>query len=339
VVDVTEESPRLRTVPKSGGPALVISLDFELHWGVRDHHRPDGSYAPSLHGARAAIPGILECFRRRRVAATWATVGFLFARDAQELFDHAPALRPAYRDRRLLPYAEPLGQNEVDDPLHFAPSLIARIVETPRQEIGSHTFSHYYCLEDGQTSAEFSADLDAAKSIAKARGIELRSLVFPRNQMNPDYLPLLRDAGFVAYRGNPRHWAFASSRRDDLRKRAIRLVDSYTGFTGHHAYGWSTLGARSGIADIPASLFLRPTTTRVPGFDALAVRRIARAMEHAARERSICHLWWHPHNFGVHTEARLAELDQILSTFERLSDTHGMVSYSMGELANEVGRV
>src|ERR1700686_2907278 len=47
-----------------GFGAFVISLDFELHWGVRDHERPNGPYGPNLLGARKAIPRLLELFER-----------------------------------------------------------------------------------------------------------------------------------------------------------------------------------------------------------------------------------------------------------------------------------
>jgi hypothetical protein len=66
--------------------------------------------------------------------------------------------RPRYRDSRLDPYDGAVGEGEADDPLHFAPSLIGRIRATRRQEISTHTFSHYYCLEPGQDRQAFRAD-------------------------------------------------------------------------------------------------------------------------------------------------------------------------------------
>src|SRR5690606_35067847 len=121
----------------------------ELHWGVRDHQPPDGPYRPALLGAREAVLRTLDLFARYDVAATWATVGFLFARSRDELRRYTPALRPHYADGRLDPYDEPVGEGEHDDPIHYAPSLIARIRETPRQELATHTFSHYYCGDPG----------------------------------------------------------------------------------------------------------------------------------------------------------------------------------------------
>ena len=56
---------------------FIISLDFELLWGVRDHADRD-SYGQNVTGARAAVPRMLDLFERHGIAATWATVGFLF---------------------------------------------------------------------------------------------------------------------------------------------------------------------------------------------------------------------------------------------------------------------
>jgi hypothetical protein len=67
-----------------GYGAFVISLDFELHWGVRDHEPPDGPYHANLLGARKAIPRLLELFEHYGISATWAIVGFLFAESREE---------------------------------------------------------------------------------------------------------------------------------------------------------------------------------------------------------------------------------------------------------------
>ena len=77
-----------------GYGALVISLDFELHWGVRDKCAPDGSYRENLLGARKAVPAMLDLFEEFDIAATWATVGFLFAESRQEREAFSPNARP-----------------------------------------------------------------------------------------------------------------------------------------------------------------------------------------------------------------------------------------------------
>ncbi|MEM6905501.1 MAG: polysaccharide deacetylase, partial [Pseudomonadota bacterium] len=130
--------------------ALVISLDFELMWGVRDGHTIE-SYGAHIRGVRDALPAMLALFAERGIRATWATVGLLFCRDRDELLAACPPeeLRPRYRDPRLSTYAyfDQMGQSAADDPYSFAPDLVERIAETPGQEIGTHTFSHFYAQE------------------------------------------------------------------------------------------------------------------------------------------------------------------------------------------------
>ena len=59
---------------------FTVSLDFELYWGVRDK-RTIEDYEKNLEGAKKAIEVILEVFEEYEVHATWATVGFLFAKN------------------------------------------------------------------------------------------------------------------------------------------------------------------------------------------------------------------------------------------------------------------
>ena len=65
----------------------------------------------------------------------------------------------------------------------------------PNMEIGTHTFSHYYCLEDGQTNEQFKEDLIAAVSIAKSKNIATESIVFPRNQYSPEAIAICAEHG------------------------------------------------------------------------------------------------------------------------------------------------
>lgn len=150
---------------------LVISLDFELFWGVRDKRTIDG-YGPNIIGVQKVIPALLDAFDRYSVKGTFSTVGFLFARNKEELLSFIPDRKPLYTDPRLSPYPEiaTIGNDESADPYHFGFSLLRMIKENGRHEIGTHTFCHYYCLEPGQGPEDFRADLDAAQKIAGAMG-------------------------------------------------------------------------------------------------------------------------------------------------------------------------
>jgi len=331
-------TPRRSDVTTGGG--LVISLDFELHWGVRDVWSVDG-YRENLLGARAAVPALLALFREFGIHATWATVGLLFFESRDEMLASLPARRPAYATSRLSPYGAmgEVGANEREDPFHFAPSLIRRIADTPGQEIGTHTFSHYYCLEPGQSVDDFRADLESAFRVTRAKiGRTPESIVFPRNQVTEAHLDVCRDAGLIAYRGNPDHWAYRAERRATAQsplRRAVRLADAYAALTGMNV-------RRAGVAsalpvDVPASQYLRPYFPALRRFDFLRFLRIARALEHAAATGAIFHLWWHPHDFGDHLAANLAFLRRILARFARLRERHGMESLTMAEAARRLG--
>jgi peptidoglycan/xylan/chitin deacetylase (PgdA/CDA1 family) len=312
--------------------ALVISLDFELAWGVRQR---GSAYAANLLGEREVVPRLLSLFREFEVGVTWAIVGLLFAQSRDELERFAPEVLPAYTDPSLSPFGDSLGSGEADDPLHFAPSLIEQIRRTPRMEVATHTFSHYYCGEPGQTAGAFSADLHAARAIAESRGIWLSSIVFPRNQHHPAYDECLVEAGITAYRGVPPGWmwrfenAEASATRG---KRAARLADAYLNLTGHHSVPWSEVPQPSGLSDVRASCFLRPYRPELAPFEGLRLHRISQSIRAAARREEIFHLWWHPHNFGVYQEQNLEFLRAVLEEFRACRARYGMRSLTMREV-------
>lgn len=316
-------------------PRFVISLDFELMWGVRDHAGV-ADYGDAVLGARAAIPLILRRFEAHGIRATWATVGLLFARNRIEMMDFAPQLRPAYADMRLSPYAaiaNDIGENEAADPLHFGRSLIDRVADTEGQEIATHTYAHFCCQERGATPEAFGADLASAVAIMGQAGHRPVSIVFPRNQMSGPHLEQCLSHGITCFRSNAKGFAYRSrpGSGNSALVRGVRLLDSVMPLTGQQAFG--RCGVRQGLCAVPASRFLRPHQPRLSIFGRLHVARILQEMAIAARRGESYHLWWHPHNMGRNTADNLAQLDRILEAFVRLRDSHGMVSARMADVA------
>ena len=315
--------------------ALVISLDFELLWGVRDK-RTIADYGPNILGVRKAVPALLDLFAQREIACTWATVGLLFFATNKALRAGLPARKPRYSDARISSYhyLNEVGADEERDPYHYGLSLIRQILNCPRQEIGTHTFSHFYCLEQGGDVAAFRADLEAARSAADTLGITLASIAFPRNQVAPTHLPVCREFGLRAFRGNERAW-FHRARREAEQTHLVRashLLDSYLPIGGAHEHEPAVV---DGMVNVPASRFLRPVGKGAV-LERLRLRRINSPMETAARHRKLFHLWWHPHNFGVDLEENLGFLRGILDRFRMLQERYGMRSMTMGQVADEV---
>jgi hypothetical protein len=318
--------------------AFVISLDFELHWGVRDQFPVKGAYTPNLVGARTAVPKMLRLFENFDIAATWATVGFLFASSKEELLSFYPTIKPSYTDKKYDPYQEPIGEGEQDDPLHYAPSLIKQIQNTPKQEIATHTFSHYYCLEAGQTFEAFRDDLLSAIAIAKSWGIDIRSIIFPRNQVNPEYVKILLNAGVTIYRDNEPSWFYSAAATDEhsLPKRAGRMIDTYVPLTIHNLGEWEKIKQPNGLYNIPSSRFLRPYTPKLASLESLRLHRICQGITQAAKEKKIYHLWWHPHNMGIQQEENLGFLKKILEHVATCREEYGLESLGMLDVVKKL---
>ncbi len=313
------------------GGTLIVSLDFELFWGMLDRCTLE-DYQDNVLGGKKAIGPLLELFERCGIHATWATVGFLFAENKEELRRYFPAeaLRPGYADPALDPYPwfEKIGENEEEAPCFYCPGLIRQVAAVPGQEIGTHTFCHYYCREQGQTLEQFAADLKAAKAIARDKGFDVTSVILPRNQCEPEYTQIMRKEGFTAYRDEEDDWIHTV--KPQLLLRALRLLDMYFPLTGKGGYKpknedgiWNFTGSRKYQA-------IREPIRFLEGFK---IRRIKKQMLHAAKNGLTFHLWWHPHNLGLETEAHLRQLEEVFGYYLELKEKYGMESLNMGEAA------
>lgn len=324
---------------KTENGKFVLSLDFELLWGVRDKRTIEG-YGKNISGVRDVIPQLLYLFSKYNIHATFATVGFLFCRNKQELLNHLPAIRPVYSQKKYSPYEDnyidTIGTSEEDDIYHYASSLIRLIQQYPDQEIATHTFSHYYCLEQASL-ASFEADITAAKNIAATYNINPQSIIFPRNQYSDEHIAICKKLGIIAYRGNEKATIYQPRQNEGQSKwiRALRLADSYINITGHNTYDLRSM-EDNGIINIPSSCFLRPYTKQLSILDPLRLNRIKNSLTRAAKNNQVYHLWWHPHNFGVHIEENFAFLERILKHYQFLHEQYGLQSKSMKEVAEEM---
>lgn len=314
---------------------LIVSLDFELFWGMQDCI-PLEKYEDHVLGGRQAIPQLLALFQKYGIHATWAAVGFQFAESKEELSRFLPeaSLRPGYRDKALSTYRclPEIGEDEASAPCFFAASLLKTIVACPGQEIGSHTFSHYYCREPGQTTDQFRADMAAAQDIAAAHGYALKSVVFPRNQTTQAHVQILRELGFTAYRDEENDWIHKKIPVRPIR-RLLQLADVYLPLTGR---GGFVPKNENGIVNLTGSRMYKPYFAPLGFLEGVKLRRIKGQMLHAAKTGKAFHLWWHPHNVGVRTAYHLAQLEEIFQYYSRLREEFGMESRNMAEAAGAV---
>jgi peptidoglycan/xylan/chitin deacetylase (PgdA/CDA1 family) len=313
---------------------FVVSLDFELGWGVQDINR-GGNYDQNILAVYDVVPRLLQLFEQHDIHATWATVGALFAGSMSEIKAYIPMDRPSYKKKQYAPYE--LIDNKLiyeQDVRYFGKSLIQQVLDTPHQEIGTHTFSHYYCLEDGQTSNQFKQDIEAALAIADRT---YTSIIFPRNQANKDYLDICKSLGITAYRGNARHLLYAPQCHEAGWKwrRVLQIADTYWNLTGHQTFPINEI-KKNPIWNIPASAFMRPYHRKLHLLERLRIRRIKEAMTYAAKNKEVYHLWWHPHNLGKHVFRNFKALEEIFEHYDELHKTYGFKSKNMQEIVDEM---
>jgi hypothetical protein len=329
------------------GGHFVISLDYEIHWGVFDK-KSVNDYRENLENVNKVIDRLLKTSDHYGIKLTFSTVGLLFAKDKSDVINQSPKNKPTYLLEALNPYKiiEFNGNNETDDPFHYASTKIKKIRDNGNHEIGTHTFSHFYCHAKGQISQQFDDDLKAAINIAEPFKLKINSIVFPKNQINPDdeidkpYLEVCKKHGITNFRGKEKSFIYnihsVKKYRNLFIIRALKPLDAYFNITGSNTYNLTEINKDCIIFNIPSSRFLRPYNTKLKHFEALKLRRIKKAMTYAAKHNKAYHLWWHPHNFGSNLEENFKNLETIFKTYKELNETYGFQSITMTSLTEKI---
>jgi len=320
---------------------FTVSLDFELHWGVfdkKDRNSREQCYRNTLN----LIPRMLDLFAEYNVHVTWATVGSLMAGDEQEWKRLKPDLEPDYVIERYSAYKYAM-QNGLPAQYrwaHFAPEIVKRILDYPGQELGTHTFCHFYCLELQHRPGAFAADLQAARQAAAKFNSKPVSLVFPRNQFNADCLKTCYENGIRVVRVNPPNWFWSPVNDNGAHfiRKLSRTADAYIGMGSKHtSYPLEAIIIKPGEPILlPASRFLRPWLSRYRFANSLRLWRLCRELRTAAVRNECYHLWWHPENFGDYPEQNMKGLRFLLRHFRRYQEKYGMESWNMGEYAKNL---
>lgn len=310
---------------------FIISLDYELMWGVRDK-KTISNYGENINNVSEIIHELLILFNKYNINATFSIVGFLFAKNKEELINYIPKQLPNYRNNNLSPYKgyiETIGDDSSDS-YHYALKDILKIKECENHEISTHTFSHYYCLEEGQEYKDFKEDINSAIKIAEKEGIKINTIIFPRNQYNSKYDKILIEAGIKAYRGNENIWFYKekNGEEDSMLRRLMRLLDTYINISGHNCYSIQS-NDNNLLINLPSSRFLRPYTPKLKFLETLRLRRIKKSMTYAAKKGLVYHLWWHPHNFGSYKELNFQMLENILKHYKKLNENYDFQSSTM----------
>jgi peptidoglycan/xylan/chitin deacetylase (PgdA/CDA1 family) len=320
--------------PRAMRPTFVLSLDKELVWGSRDHTAAadfDRKY-PDLRGVVRELLAVLDEYG---VPATWAVVGHLFLSSCSRGEDgraHPELVRPDY------PWypgdwlkTDPCT-DRTRDPLWYGDDILdwIRAARTPH-DVGSHSFSHVLFGDPGTSEAAARSDLQACVAAARAKDVELKSFVFPRNREG--HHRLLKECGFTSYRGVDPHWYRAFPAK--LRK-AAHFADQALALTPPVSLPSETL---PGLWNIPGSMMLlhRGGVRRaIPIASRIAKGKAG--LRRAVDEGKIFHLWFHPFNLARDRAAMFAALRGILREAARLRDAGALDVRTMAGVADALSR-
>lgn len=338
-VQRTEQMNRLmqRTVALDTA-VFAISLDTELAWGSFDRNGVP-RYAHYYAQVRDIVDKLLEMFRDCQIRATWAIVGHLFlsscSRDGTDNHDHVLQPNYSWYPQGWLSH-DPYSDVDAD-PFFYAPDLVDRIVSaSPRHELASHTFTHAI-LGDPECSREVAySQLQECRRLSEARGREMVSLVFPRNQVG--HLDVLNQLGFVSFRG-PEATRYGDVATASPVGKIVRFLEKFLATTppcykdfvcyrGDAAENW--------LVNVPASMFFPPYS----GLWTLVgmKKRVSQAKKgiiEAVRNKALFHLWFHP--FNLATSPMLIEaLSEILAEVDRQVRAGNLESMTMAETARHL---
>lgn len=307
----------------------MLSLDFELIWGTLDLFGPDG-FRQACQRERELVPRLLALLERHRIPATWCIVGHL-------LLDRCPSggprhpeiARPRHAWVRGDWFVHDPGGDEASQPLFFARSLVRKIRECAvPQEVGAHSFSHVIFGDPGCSRETAESELRACRAVAAELGLELRAFAFPRNSVG--HLDVLKAHSIRTFRGPGPRW-YEQEEPPGTRARLRRLIDV---LLAREPPVFLPRKTPEGLWDLPGSMIYQPMhglRRHIPL--GLRVRRAAKGLAAAVKQKRLFHLWFHPTNLADETTAMFEGLERILSEVARLRDLGRIETLTMGDFA------
>ena len=313
---------------------FLISLDYELMWGMFDVVSKEDYGRTNVSNVPMVIDKLLALFRKYDVHATFATVGMLMYENKEKLVEDLPSIRPSYINTTCSAYNGTIEGIKHDEEIQFfQPQVVQKLKNADGIEVGTHTYCHYYCWENGQTIEQFDVDINKACEVAERNGIVLKSIIFPRNQVSTEHLKVCAKYGITSYRGNAlKYFNEPKNRWEGIKNRICRLFDAYLNIGGVTSVPYSEIDLSEIPVNLRASRLLRPYSQKLAILDGIRLNRMKKEILHAAQNGEMYHIWWHPHNFGANMEQNLAFLEELLKFYSECRHTYGMNSFTMNEM-------
>ena len=176
---------------------FIISLDCEGKWGIADRDNRIESGFITRSALIRAYEALLRVLSVYEASATFAFVMALTL-TKNELDDWMPRLTDVHVEgvnwMRIFRRAEAAG--DLDG--WFCPEAFDLVRDSGLHEIGCHGFRHVPLGNSEVGSEDAGYELRSATELAKRKGVDLKTFVFPRNCVG--HLGLLADQGYAGFR-------------------------------------------------------------------------------------------------------------------------------------------
>ena len=286
---------------------FTISLDTELAWGMFDKVDVEKKREEYLK-TREVIDELLDLFEKYNISATWAVVGHLFLDRCKKEngIKHPDLKRPDYDWYDKDWFHEDPATNIEENPIWYGKDILKKIKNTePKQDIGSHSFSHLIYSKSGEKVVE--DDLRKTVDLAEQEGVDMNSFVFPRNEAG--HLNMIKKFGFKIYRCKNNSWFEKNNKLPESIKKIFRLFEEFLSITPPVA----KIKNKSGLIEVGGSQIYRSYDFPWNFLSVSSrIKRARKGIDKVAREGGIYHLWFHPFNLVKNKKDLIEGIEEIL---------------------------
>ena len=307
---------------------FVLSLDFEGMWGSLGS-RDVAGFAQRTQNLELVLNRLIDLIEKYQIHCTWAIVGALACSSPEQVLKMMDydITYPQW-DTTLSDFIKTTGSGAF-----YFERIVDRISKCNYQEIGSHTFTHSYFLDSAINCELAEKELALSRKVLEKYTSKVDTVVFPRNQFNKDYLPVLEKTGYSVCRSNPNRFFMG---KKHLRKihSLLEFANCYFPLSRKVCFSNEKIQENHNIITVPYSFFLRFYDSRFSILEPLKIRRIKCVMTKASKQGKTVHLWFHPHNLGEDVERNFNMLEEVFHHFKELNMHFGMDSMTIREIAD-----
>ncbi len=267
---------------------VVISLDFELGWGVLEdplwkERQNNGLYKR----LRPVLADLFTYLESTELSTTWASVSSMsIERYADLSIDHLPN---DYKDATALFFKEAEWETRCANDLFDSWAKISDF-----SELASHTSTHIYADHSSVKSEHYVADIkDSIDTLERYFSHPISSLIFPRDQA--DFRTEIAQQHPLNFRLNP---AFFKNKKNKLQ----RIVAGGAKFWDNIPSSQVFLGNHGEIYQ-SGSMYLNWSGGDFERLKKILVLiQIERLIKQLPHTNNIFHIWLHPFNLAESTK-------------------------------------